>query len=160
MVKVLFVCLGNICRSPTAEGVFRHLVQKQGLAQSIYIDSAGTHNYHVGDPPDARAQAAAARRGIDLSDLRGRQATRQDIEEFHYILAMDRENLNNLKALAPTHLHPKIRLFLEFAPDRPEDEVPDPYFGGVSGFDRVLDMVEAAAAGLLTDIRHHYLKTG
>ena len=156
MVKVLFVCLGNICRSPTAEGVFRQVVQRAALTEVITIDSAGTHAYHVGDPPDARAQAAAARRGIDLSGLRGRQAIARDIKEFDYILAMDRENLSNLQAICPPGLESKIRLFLEFAAARPEKEVPDPYFGGESGFDRVLDMIEDAADGLLAHIRAHH----
>jgi len=153
MVRVLFVCLGNICRSPTAEGVFRKLVQEQGLAQQIEIDSAGTHAYHVGAPPDARAQQAARRRGIDLSGLRGRQATARDIEQFDYVLAMDRENYENLLDICPNGLESKIRLFMEFAPARSEKEVPDPYFGGPAGFDRVLDMIEDAATGLLEDIR-------
>lgn len=158
MVRVLFVCLGNICRSPMAEGVFRHLVQREGLVELIEIDSAGTHAYHIGEPPDPRAQATALRYGVDISMLRGRQASRLDIERFHYILAMDRENLANLRAIAPKGAEQKVRLFLEFAPERPEREVPDPYFGGASGFDRVLDMVEEAAAGLLADIRRNYLK--
>ncbi len=157
MVRVLFVCLGNICRSPTAEGVFRAVVRAQGLEQVIETDSAGTHSYHVGDAPDARAQAAAARRGIDLSGLRGRQATRHDIESFDFILAMDRENLRHLRALSPPGMEDKIRLFLDFAPSRPEREVPDPYFGGDGGFDRVLDMVEEAATGLLEHIRRERL---
>ncbi|MDA8420014.1 MAG: low molecular weight phosphotyrosine protein phosphatase [Pseudomonadota bacterium] len=157
MVRVLFVCLGNICRSPTAEGVFRAVVRAQGLEQVIETDSAGTHSYHVGDAPDARAQAAAARRGIDLSGLRGRQATRRDIESFDFILAMDRENLRHLRALSPPGMEGKIRLFLDFAPSRPEREVPDPYFGGDGGFDRVLDMVEEAATGLLEHIRRERL---
>jgi protein-tyrosine phosphatase len=156
MVKVLFVCLGNICRSPTAEGVFRQLVQRATLTDYIEIDSAGTHAYHVGDPPDRRAQAAAARRGVDLSRQRGRQATRRDIEEFDYILAMDRENLHNLQAICPAGLESKLRLFLEFADECVEKEVPDPYFGGESGFDRVLDMIEDAAHGLLEDIRQQH----
>lgn len=153
MVRVLFVCLGNICRSPTAEGVFRKLVQERGLAQQIEIDSAGTHAYHVGAPPDARAQQAARRRGIDLSGLRGRQATARDIEQFDYVLAMDRENHENLLDICPDGLEHKVRLFMEFAPARSEKEVPDPYFGGPVGFDRVLDMIEDAAVGLLDDIR-------
>jgi protein-tyrosine phosphatase len=152
-VRVLFVCLGNICRSPTAEGVFRKLVMEEGLVTHIEIDSAGTHAYHVGAPPDERAQAAARRRGIDLSGLRGRQALRDDIERFDYVLAMDRENHANLLAICPEGLEEKIRLFLEYAPHRTEREVPDPYFGGSAGFDRVLDMVEEAARGLLADIR-------
>ncbi len=157
MVKVLFVCLGNICRSPTAEGVFREVVRQQGLDEVVQIDSAGTHAYHIGDPPDPRAQAAALRRGIDLSTLRGRQATSQDIETFDYILAMDRQNLANLLAISPSGQEHKIRLFLEFAESRPEREVPDPYFGGSSGFDRVLDMIEEASAGLLEHIRRENL---
>ena len=157
MVKVLFVCLGNICRSPTAEGVFRHAVSRASLTEYIHIDSAGTHAYHIGEPPDRRAQAAAARRGIDLSGLRGRMAVPDDIEEFDYILAMDRENFTNLRAICPAGLEHKVRLFLEFAPQRPEREVPDPYFGGESGFDRVLDMIEEASDGLLADIRQRYL---
>lgn len=153
MVRVLFVCLGNICRSPTAEGAFRKLVQEQGLAKHVEIDSAGTHAYHVGAPPDARAQQAARQRGIDLSGLRGRQATARDIEQFDYVLAMDRENHENLLGICPDGLEHKVRLFMEFAPARPEKEVPDPYFGGPAGFDRVLDMIEDAATGLLDDIR-------
>ena len=156
-VSVLFVCLGNICRSPTAEGVFRAVVRAHGLEDLIAVDSAGTHAYHIGEAPDTRAQAAAARRGIDLSRLRGRQATRTDIESFDFILAMDSENLRHLRAMSPAGLEHKIRLFLEFAPARPEREVPDPYFGGESGFDRVLDMVEEAANGLLEHIRGEYL---
>jgi protein-tyrosine phosphatase len=156
MVRVLFVCLGNICRSPTAEGVFRQVVRQASLADYIDIDSAGTHAYHIGDPPDRRAQAAAARRGVDLSGLRGRQATPRDIEEFDYVLAMDRENLQNLQAICPSGLETKLRLFLEFAGERVEREVPDPYFGGESGFDRVLDMIEDAAQGLLAHIRQHH----
>ena len=157
MVKVLFVCRGNICRSPTAEGVFRQVVRQQGLDEVVQIDSAGTHAYHIGDPPDPRAQAAALRRGVDLSTLRGRQATSRDIETFDYILAMDRQNLANLLAISPRGQEHKIRLFLEFAESRPEREVPDPYFGGSSGFDRVLDMIEEASAGLLEHIRRENL---
>jgi len=157
MVKVLFVCLGNICRSPTAEGVFRKLVQEQNLARQIEIDSAGTHAYHVGEPPDERAQAAALRRGIDISGLRGRKAIAADMRTFDYVLAMDNENFENLRAICPTGLESKIRLFLEFAANRPEQEVPDPYFGGAGGFDRVLDMIEEAALGLLEDIRRQHL---
>jgi protein-tyrosine phosphatase len=156
MVKVLFVCLGNICRSPTAEGVFRKLIQGEGLHEHIEIDSAGTHAYHIGEPPDPRAQEAAARRGVDLSQLRGRKATASDIEVFDYVLAMDRENYQHLVSISPDHLSDRVRLFLEFASSRPEDEVPDPYFGGSGGFERVLDMVEEAAAGLLADIRRQH----
>ena len=153
MVRVLFVCLGNICRSPTAEGVFRKLVQEEKLEHLFEIDSAGTHAYHLGEPPDERAQDACARRGIDISGLRGRKATAEDIRKFDYILAMDRENYENLREISAAGYESRVRLFMEFAPDRPEEEVPDPYFGGTSGFDRVLDMIEAAARGLLAEIR-------
>jgi len=152
-VKVLFVCMGNICRSPTAEGVFRHLAKNENLLDVIEIDSAGTHDYHVGEPPDPRAQEAARRRGVDISSLRGRMAMREDFLRFDYVLAMDRENYENLREICPPGQEAKLRLFLEFAPNRPEREVPDPYFGGAAGFDRVLDMVEEAARGLLQDIR-------
>ncbi len=156
MVKVLFVCLGNICRSPTAEGVFRKLVNESRLSRQIAIDSAGTHAYHIGESPDERAQDAAARRGIDLSGLRGRQATPADLEEFDYVLAMDRENLRNLQSIALPHQQEKIHLFLDFAQDNAHQEVPDPYFGGRHGFDKVLDMIEEAAGGLLADIRQRF----
>ncbi len=154
MIKVLFVCLGNICRSPTAEGVFRKLVEGVNLQRHIEADSAGTHAYHIGKPPDQRAQTAAARRGVDLSAMRGRQATVEDFHEFDYILAMDWQNLSYLQDQCPEDLRYKVRLFMEFAPDYPNDEVPDPYFGGTNGFDRVLDMIEDAANGLLREIRH------
>jgi protein-tyrosine phosphatase len=144
--------LGNICRSPTAEGVFRHRAREVGLHEHIETDSAGTHAYHVGRPPDARAQQAARRRGIDISDLRGRQAEAADFERFDYVLAMDHENYENLLEICPQGHEHKLRLFMEFAPGHPE-EVPDPYYGGPSGFDRVLDMIEAAADGLLEEIR-------
>jgi low molecular weight protein-tyrosine phosphatase len=153
MVRVLFVCLGNICRSPTAEGVFRKLVRDEKLEHLFEIDSAGTHAYHIGEPPDERARAACARRGIDIGRLRGRKAVSADIEKFDYVLAMDRENYEDLRDICPPGHEARIRLFMEFAADRPEQEVPDPYFGGASGFDRVLDMIEDAARGLLADIR-------
>jgi len=156
MVRVLFVCLGNICRSPTAEGVFRATVERAGLREHIEIDSAGTHAYHVGEPPDARAQLAARRRGIDLSGLRGRRATRVDIERFDYVLAMDEENYQNLMAICPPGLEAKVQLFMKFAPDRPERAVPDPYFGGDAGFERVLDMIEEASQGLLAHLRRQH----
>ena len=155
-VKVLFVCMGNICRSPTAEGVFQHLVDQHNYQEYIEIDSAGTHAYHVGDAPDPRSQEAAARRGIKMNHLRGRKAVSNDIEEFDYILAMDRENYDNLLAICPPGLEEKITLFMSYAPDRPEDEVPDPYFGGGGGFDRVLDMIEDSALGLLEEIRKRH----
>ncbi len=153
MVKVLFVCMGNICRSPTAHGVFRELVRQEGLEDAIQIDSAGTHAYHVGNPPDQRAQATARNRGIDLSDLRARQVNPEDFERFDYVLAMDEENLAILRELCPPGREERLRLFLDFAPQRPEREVPDPYYGGPQGFEHVFDLVEEAARGLLEEIR-------
>ena len=143
-----------------AEGVFRDLVARAGLIDTIQIDSAGTHAYHVGNPPDPRAQQATRRRGIDIGTLQGRKAVRRDFETFDYILAMDRENHANLLAICPSGMEHKLRLFLEFAPDRPEQEVPDPYYGGVNGFERVLDMVEEAGRGLLDDIRARHRVDG
>jgi protein-tyrosine phosphatase len=145
--------MGNICRSPTAEGVFRKLITEAGMASQIHVASAGTHAYHIGDPPDPRSQEAALRRGIDLSALRGRHVTDQHIKEYDYVLAMDSDNYEGLMDICPEGYEEKVRLFLEFAPHRPEREVPDPYYGGVAGFDRVLDMIEEAAQGLLEDIR-------
>lgn len=156
VTRVLFVCMGNICRSPTAEGVFRHLVGQQGLAAKIIIDSAGTHDYHIGDPPDARSQAAAARRGYDLSGLRARQVARDDFTTFDYILAMDEANLGLLRQQCPQDYRDRLKLFLEFADDGALREVPDPYYGGAQGFERVLDLVEQAARGLLREIIKNY----
>lgn len=146
--RVLFVCMGNICRSPTAEGVFRHQVTAAGLDEDIEIDSAGTHAYHVGEPPDRRARAAAERRGVSLADIRARRVHPDDFERFNFVIAMDRDNLLNLKEQAEVEHHEKIRLFLEFS-SGPETEVPDPYYGGATGFERVLDLVEDASRGLL-----------
>lgn len=153
MVRVLFVCLGNICRSPMAEGVFRKLVEEAGYADRIDIDSAGTHAYHIGEPPDERARAAVARRGVDISRLRGRQAVEKDLIHYDYVLAMDHENYAHLRALCPPGHERKLRLFMEYATRSKERAVPDPYFGMTSGFDRVLDLVEDAAEGLLAEIR-------
>ncbi len=156
-IGVLFICMGNICRSPTAEGVFRHLVNEQGLAEAIKTDSAGTHAYHIGEPPDNRAQTTARRRGIELTDLRARRVSADDFVHFDYVLAMDQDNYRMLADIAPSdHAH-KLRLFLEFAPELGMEEVPDPYYGGVKGFERVFDMVEAASQGLLEDIRRRHL---
>jgi len=152
-VRVLFCCMGNICRSPTAEGVFRHMVQAAGLQDQIVIDSAGTHDYHIGAPPDGRAQAAAAARGYDLAELRARQVADEDFLEFDYILAMDEDNLSVLRSLAPVEHRGKVRLFLSFSSVRKGKEVPDPYYKGPGGFALVLDMVEEGAAGLLADIK-------
>jgi protein-tyrosine phosphatase len=153
-MRVLFVCMGNICRSPTAEGVFRHLVAQQGLAERIITDSAGTHDYHIGAPPDPRAQAAAARRGYDLSGLRARQVTVGDFAAFDHVLAMDEYNRELLHALCPPQYRARVRLLLEFADGTPLREIPDPYYGGAQGFEEVLDLVENAARGLLRHIAH------
>jgi protein-tyrosine phosphatase len=154
-VSVLFCCMGNICRSPTAEAVFRARVREAGLEQRILIDSAGTHDYHIGEPPDPRTQRAAARRGYDMSALRGRQVGVEDFARFDYVLAMDEHNLSVLKYLRPHGAESYLGLFLEFAERHREREVPDPYYGGADGFERVLDMVEDAADGLLRHIRQH-----
>ena len=151
-VGVLFVCMGNICRSPTAEGVFRHYVAEAGLADLFDIDSAGTHAYHVGEPPDKRAQQAAERRGFSLADIRARRVAPEDFERFHHIIAMDQDNLVLLQEQADAAQRAKIRLFLEYTAG-PETEVPDPYYGGATGFERVLDLVEDASRGLLEALR-------
>lgn len=155
-IAILFVCMGNICRSPTAEAVFRKRVEEESLAQHIFIDSAGTHDYHIGDPPDARTQRAALTRGYDMSKLRGRQVGREDFGRFDYVLAMDGNNLAILNHLRPQDTQSHLGLFLEFAERHSEREVPDPYYGGAEGFERVLDMVEDAAQGLLDHIRKHH----
>lgn len=153
MVSVLFVCMGNICRSPTAQGVFERLVEQHALGEHIRIDSAGTHAYHVGEGPDPRASEAALRRGIDLSRQRARRVSSGDFFEFDYVLAMDSSNYEDLRAICPPDEEARLRLFLEFAGELGESDVPDPYYGGATGFERVLDMVEEAAEGLLNDIR-------
>jgi len=151
-ISVLFVCMGNICRSPTAEGVFRHHVSAAGLDARIEVDSAGTHAYHVGEPPDRRARAAAERRSISLADIRARRVHPDDFERFSYIIAMDQDNLAMLKEQSELAHREKLRLFLEFS-SGPETEVPDPYYGGATGFERVLDLVEDASRGLLNELR-------
>ena len=150
MIKVLFVCLGNICRSPMAEGIFRDVIKKAGLEREVMVDSAGTHGYHIGEPPDPRAQSTTARHGISIVDLRGRQVEAEDLKSFDYVLAMDDENLANLRRLPGSA---RVRLFLEFACATSTREVPDPYYGGPGGFDRVYDLLEDAAQGLLAEIR-------
>jgi protein-tyrosine phosphatase len=150
--SVLMVCMGNICRSPTAEGVFRHLVREAGLAGAVRIDSAGTLDYHAGSPPDHRAQHHAARRGYDLSQLRARQVSVRDFEDFDLVLAMDWDNLAELEALCPAAQRHKVKRLMEFAPQH-GDVVPDPYYGGKDGFERVLDQVEQACRALLVHVR-------
>lgn len=152
-VKVLFVCMGNICRSPTAHGIFRHLVEAENLASVIEIDSAGTHAYHIGNPPDSRSMATARKRGIELSDLRARQVDSGDFYHYDHILAMDEYNLSLLIEQAPKELHHKIKLFLHYAPASGLTEVPDPYYGGADGFDLVFDLVQTASENLLTEIK-------
>jgi low molecular weight protein-tyrosine phosphatase len=156
MVRVLFVCMGNICRSPTAQGVFEHLVEHHGLAQQIHIDSAGTHAYHIGEPPDVRAAQAARKRGIDLGGQRARRVSEDDFLYFDYVLAMDRSNYDDLMSFCPPAQRAKLHLFLKFATEADEDEVPDPYYGGMTGFERVLDLIEQAAQGLLAEIRQQH----
>jgi len=158
-ISVVFVCMGNICRSPTAEAVFRHYVESAGLSEQISIDSAGTHDYHIGDKPDLRAQRAAQQRGYDMSKLRGRQAGEDDFRRFDYVLAMDTANLAILQLIVPPDSDTLPRLFLDYARHHSESEVPDPYYGGEDGFERVLDMVEDAAQGLLEEIRRKHFVT-
>lgn len=147
--RVLFVCFGNICRSPTAEAVFRKTVESRGLAGQFEIDSAGIAHRHTGKPPHNRAQEAAARRGIDLANLRGRQVDANDMAAFDYIIAMDRDNYRDLQHLAAAEHRHKIHLFLELSPNTEGDEVPDPYYGGADSFEQVLDLIERASADLL-----------
>lgn len=152
-MKILFVCLGNICRSPTAEIVFRTLAASEARDLAVEADSAGTADYHIGAPPDARSQQAARRRGYDMSLLRARMVAPEDFERFDLILAMDADNASVLCSRAPPIRRDRVRLFLEFAPELGTTEVPDPYYGGPNGFEQVLDLVEAAARGLLAYLR-------
>jgi len=151
--RILFVCMGNICRSPTAEGVFRKLLTERAPELEVEIDSAGTHGYHAGTPPDPRACRAAQRRGIDLKPLRARQVTEQDFARFELVLAMDEQNKEFLLEMCPVEYRDRVKLLLEFAPHLGPREVPDPYYGGETGFEHVLDLVEEAAAGLLEHLQ-------
>jgi protein-tyrosine phosphatase len=153
--RVLFVCLGNICRSPTAEGVLRGIAAREFAGVPLYVDSAGTADYHVGEPPDRRTVAAARRRGYELASLRARRIARSDFESFDYILAMDRANLGELDSLGGGTSKVHVGLFLEFAPELALDEVPDPYYGGIEDFERVLDLCESGARGLLRKLAAH-----
>jgi protein-tyrosine phosphatase len=152
-MKILVVCTGNICRSPTAEAVLRELVHKAGLAERVTIDSAGTHGYHVGEPPDERSQKHALKRGYDLSALRASRVSVADFERYDWILAMDRGHYQLLKRSCPPKHHAKLKLFLSFAPELGIDEVPDPYYGGPDGFDQVLDLIEAAARRVVSELK-------
>ncbi len=155
-MRILFVCLGNICRSPTAEGMMRHVLREEGLSDRVEVESAGTAAYHAGEAPDARAAAAARERGVELAGA-ARQVTHEDFERFDLIVAMDAENLADLDALVPDdEVRGRIRLLREFDPDSDgtgDLDVPDPYYGGPQGFDDVLDLVEAACRGLLDELR-------
>jgi protein-tyrosine phosphatase len=158
LVNVLFVCLGNICRSPSAEAVFRALVEREGLAGRIAVDSAGTGDWHIGKPPDPRAQKAARRRGFELSGLRARQAGPEDFRRFDYVLAMDRDNHADLADLCPPGEDHRLALLLDFAPGIDLDDVPDPYYGGAEGFEQMLDLIEVASRGLLAHIRETHFR--
>jgi protein-tyrosine phosphatase len=152
-MKILFVCLGNICRSPSAEAVFRAIATREAPELLIEVDSAGTAGYHIGDAPDSRSQAAARRRGYDMAPLRARVVEPADYERFDLLLAMDENNYTVLRQRAPATYRDRVRLFLDFAPDCGMNEVPDPYYGGPSGFEHVLDLVEEASRGLLMHLR-------
>ena len=156
-IRVLFVCMGNICRSPTAEGVFTHLVKARNLAHRIEIDSAGTGAWHAGEAPDQRAQAMAKRRGIDISQQRARAVNAKDFNYFDYICAMDLDNLRHLTHACPMDLRDRLHLFCDFATEYKGQDVPDPYYGGKKGFERVFTMVERAAEALLDEIVKRHL---
>ncbi len=157
MIRVLFVCKGNICRSPIAQGVFENVLRREGLAGEVEVDSAGTGRWHVGQPPDERAQRSANLRGIDLSSQRARQIRREDCQSFDYVLTMDEENHRMVSALCRGSA--VVSPFLDFATDSLKQEVPDPYTGGPEGFELVLDLVEEASEGLLEDIRQRHLSS-
>lgn len=152
-VKVLFVCMGNICRSPTAHGVFEHLVRAENLSDDIEIDSAGTHAYHVGESPDGRAAEMACKFNVDLSHITARKVHWDDFEYYDYILAMDRDNLSHLQQDCPQEYQHKLHLFLDFAREAIQKEVPDPYYGGIKGFENVFYLVQDASSGLLETIK-------
>ena len=151
--RVLLVCMGNVCRSPTAEVVLRVFIKNNNLGGKVEVDSAGTHGYHVGEAPDGRTQRAAAVRGYNLSQVRARKVARQDLDYFDLILAMDKSNLDNLQRMASPEQRQKLKLFMEYAKNYDDDEVPDPYYGLGHGFDLVLDMVEDASKGLVDELK-------
>ena len=155
MVRVLFVCMGNICRSPLAQGVFEDVLRREGLEGEVSVDSAGTGAWHVGSPPDERALSAASLRGVDISSQRARRIKPEDCRNFDYVLTMDEENYRAVAGLCRGSA--VVRPFLDFATDSPETAVPDPYYGGPDGFEHVLDLVEEASEGLLEDIRERHL---
>lgn len=155
------VCMGNICRSPTAQGVLEYKLAQRGWQSQVLVDSAGTHAYHIGNPPDSRSQQAALRRGIDISKQKARLVQMQDFADFDYILAMDMHNLQYLQRTVPTLHKNKLKLLLSYVPYLPEfSEVPDPYYGGTNGFERVLDLIEEATDGLLAEIETRLTQAG
>lgn len=156
-IKVLFVCMGNICRSPSAEGVFRAMVQTSGLKDYVEVASAGTHAYHVGEQADPRSRKAAASRNIDIENHRAQHLKKKHFEEYDYIVVMDHANHRNALEICPPGHCDKLHYFMDFAPQLNVKEVPDPYFGGVDGFEHVLDLIEAASAGLMSDIRERHI---
>ena len=156
MVRVLFVCMGNICRSPLAQGVFENVLRREGLENEVFVDSAGTGSWHVGHPPDERAQRSARSRGLDLSAQRARRVTSGDCRDFDYVMTMDEENYRAVSALC-RESDAEVRPFLDYAADSLETEVPDPYYGGPDGFEHVLDLVEEASEGLLKEIKEKHL---
>jgi protein-tyrosine phosphatase len=159
LLRVLFVCTGNICRSPTAEGILRARLEAAGLGGRVEVDSAATHGYHVGEPPDPRSQEAALRRGVDLSDQQARRVAPGDFAAFDLVIAMDSGHADALRRMAPPGEEERVRLFLlDFAPQLGITNVPDPYYGGADGFERVLDLIEAAADGLIDEIRREHLR--
>lgn len=153
MIKVLFVCMGNICRSPSAEGVFHKLLTEEKLHDQFSIDSAGTHAYHINEAPDLRSQKAAKERGIDLSQLRARKVVMGDFEDYDFLLAMDEDNLAIMREACPEEHQHKLKLFLDYAPHVKTREVPDPYYGGTYGFENVLDLIEEASSGFLAHLK-------
>ena len=153
MHKILFVCTGNICRSPTAEGVLRHYLGREGLADAITVDSAGTHGYHIGEAPDSRSIAAARKRGVSIDGLRARKVEKNDFHHFDLILGLDRGHVDWLKRAAPANAKADIALCLEYAGNGGEKEVPDPYYGNAEGFEHVLDLLEAAMPEIITKLR-------